>query len=440
MYEATRQENDILLKAVQDIPLARDVEGITRIVKLAARKLSGADGVTFVLKDNGQCYYVDEDAISPLWKGKRFPLTSCISGWAMLHREVVAIEDIYVDDRIPHDAYRPTFVQSLMMVPVRSEDPVAAIGAYWAHHHKATPREIQLLQTLADTTAVAIDNVQMIEELKFRAEESARLLEQFRQEVEKRKTVEEQLLQAQKMEAIGRLAGGIAHDFNNLLTVISGYSEMALKQDKENSRLQHQLTQISQASQRAADLTRQLLAFSRKQIRKPVILNLNTVVGQMDAMLRRLIGEDIDLFTDLRPNLDSVECDPGQVEQIIMNLAVNARDAMPRGGNLTIETANIELDQNYADTHTDAHPGPHVMIAVTDTGTGMDAETKAKIFEPFFTTKEVGKGTGLGLATVYGIVKQSGGCIWVYKWNRIQNLPPERQPADAPCTSEPHEI
>lgn len=222
------------------------------------------------------------------------------------------------------------------------------------------------------------------------------------------------LNQAQKMEAIGRLAGSVAHDFNNLLTVISGYVTLALGSVAKDDALWEPLEEIRQAGERATALTRQLLAFSRKQVLHPTVVDLNTIVEQMHKMLLRLLGEDVDLVTKLTPSLHPVLCDPDQVAQIVMNLAVNARDAMPGGGKLTIETANVTLDDEYVRTHPAARPGPHVMIAVTDTGTGMDAETQARLFEPFFTTKEQGKGTGLGLATVYGIVKQSGGNIWVY--------------------------
>ncbi|HWF37211.1 MAG TPA: PAS domain S-box protein [Candidatus Acidoferrales bacterium] len=229
-----------------------------------------------------------------------------------------------------------------------------------------------------------------------------------------RKELEERFRQAQKMEAVGRLAGGIAHDFNNLLMVIQGYADLLSERLSVEDPLRRNAEQIQIASQRATALTQQLLAFSRKQILAPKILNIQTVVSEMEKMLRRLIGEDIQLDTSSAKDLGLVKADRSQIEQVILNLAVNARDAMPGGGRLTIETGNVELDDSFSRAPQVLAPGKYVMLAVTDTGVGMSTETQAHIFEPFFTTKEKGKGTGLGLATVYGVVKQSGGYIWVY--------------------------
>jgi signal transduction histidine kinase/CheY-like chemotaxis protein len=231
---------------------------------------------------------------------------------------------------------------------------------------------------------------------------------------EESEALREQLRQSQKMEAIGRLAGGIAHDFNNLLTIIKGYSQLSLIELKEDSPLKGSIEQIDKATDRAADLVRQLLAFSRRQILEMRVLDLNTTLANLHNMLRRLIGEDIELTMVLAEDLGRVKTDLGWIEQAIMNLVVNAKDAMPKGGKLTIETANVELDEAYARAHVAVTSGRYVMIAVSDTGAGMTPEVRERLFEPFFSTKEKDKGTGLGLSTVYGIVKQSGGNIWVY--------------------------
>jgi two-component system, cell cycle sensor histidine kinase and response regulator CckA len=234
------------------------------------------------------------------------------------------------------------------------------------------------------------------------------------QDISERHLLEQQLRQAQKMEAVGRLAGGVAHDFNNLLMVIKGHSELLMNSLPPADRTARKIAQIDRAADRATALTKQLLAFSRMQVLQPRVMNLNGVVEDMGKLLPRLIGEDIELSIRTAPDLGSIRADASQMEQIIMNLAVNARDAMPNGGRLFIETSNAELDQAYNLAHPIVQSGSYVLLAVSDTGIGMDAETQAHIFEPFFTTKEAGKGTGLGLATVYGVVKQSGGFIWVY--------------------------
>jgi len=239
------------------------------------------------------------------------------------------------------------------------------------------------------------------------------VFELFAEDITERRALEQQLRQSQKMEAVGRLAGGIAHDFNNLLMVISGYSEFLLERLGAEPHLRGPAQEIASASERASSLTRQLLAFSRKQMLAPRIVNLNDVATENLKMLTRMIGEDIDLVMVPGQNLWAVRADAGQIDQVIMNLAVNARDAMPTGGKLTIETSNVTLDDDYARFHAPLRPGDYVMVAISDTGAGMDNETQSHIFEPFFTTKGP-KGTGLGLSTVYGIIKQSGGYIWVY--------------------------
>jgi len=233
------------------------------------------------------------------------------------------------------------------------------------------------------------------------------------EDVSEQKRLGSQLRQAQKMEAVGRLAGGVAHDFNNLLTIIKGHGDLMLDQLEASDPLQRNANQIEKAANRAASLTRQLLAFSRMQVLEPKVLDLNTLVAEMCSLLKRLVREDISFTFKAGESLGRVKADPGQIEQVIMNLTVNACDAMPTGGKLVVETRHVCVDEAMAETRPPLLPGDYVRLSVEDTGHGMDSATKERIFEPFFTTKEMGKGTGLGLATVYGVVKQSGGCIWV---------------------------
>jgi PAS domain S-box-containing protein len=240
------------------------------------------------------------------------------------------------------------------------------------------------------------------------------LVQLLTEDVTEKRRLEQHLHLSQRLEAVGRLAGGIAHDFNNLLTVINSNSQFALEDLHESDPIRDDIREVHKAGLRAAELTRQLLAFSRKQILHPEVMNLNRVVTNIESLLRRLLGEDIDIVVRLDEDLEHVKADPGQIEQVIMNLAVNARDAMPQGGRLTIETTNVELNENYAQQHIAVITGHYIQLTVTDTGAGIDAATQKQIFDPFFTTKRRGKGTGLGLSTVYGIVKQSGGNIWVY--------------------------
>src|SRR2546427_249390 len=247
-----------------------------------------------------------------------------------------------------------------------------------------------------------------------RGSDSHPVMEGLIVDITDRKLLEDQLQQARKIEAVGRLAGGVAHDFNKLLTIIKGYVEMALQRCLDRPELHSDIRRIEEAADRAVTLVRQLLAFSRKQVLRPKVLDLNTIVINLDQLLRRLMSENIEMKTLVSKDLGSIKADPGQVEQVIMNLVVNARDALPDGGRILIETSNVDLDSAYTRDHAVVVPGPYVLLAVSDTGIGMSADTVAHIFEPFYTTKENGRGTGLGLSTVYGIVKQSGGYVWVY--------------------------
>ncbi len=334
----------------------------------------------------------------------RLKIGESLTGIAAVIGEPLLVTDPANDPRlIPahREAYRRLGVRAFLAAPVKVGDRVEGVLTVRTRRPEGySDEDLAVATAFASQAATALEN--------------ARLYQQAQQAYEELKQTQDQLTQAQKMEAVGRLAGGIAHDFNNLLMVVMGRSQLMMRRLQAENPLRRDLGLIDTAMQRAADLTRQLLAFGRKQVLQPKVLDLNSVVANIDPMLRRLIGEDIELLTVSDPTLGPVKADPAQLEQVLLNLAINARDAMPQGGRLTIETANVHLDAAYARRRPGISPGPHVMLAVSDTGCGMDAETQARLFEPFFTTKGPGKGTGLGLSTVYGIVKQSGGNIWVY--------------------------
>ncbi len=321
--------------------------------------------------------------------------TDSQAGYTLLSSKPVIVEDLRTETRFsgPPLLHDHSVISGISVIIGDLKQPFGVLGVHTTKRLTFTKGDIHFIQSVANVLAESIE--------RKRAEE------------EKQK-LQAQLLQSQKIESIGRLAGGVAHDFNNLLSAILGYSEMALEEIPEDHPVREHIRIIKEASEKAAAITLQLMAFSRKQVLKMKVVNLNTIVKNMDKMLALIVGEDVLLELNTNTPVRNMMADLGQIEQIIMNLAVNARDAMPCGGRLIIETADADLDEEYAKTHEGARPGSYVMLSITDTGEGMSREVQERIFEPFFTTKEMGKGTGLGLSTVYGIVKQHNGYIWLY--------------------------
>jgi PAS domain S-box-containing protein len=346
-------------------------------------------------------------------------LVTVVAGYRAKGQPTLLNENIPVENN-PLVQYFLTHKTPLVAEDVQSDSPLASVRDLLRQHNIVS---LLVLPLIVEQEVIGSLNIGTIEPRSFSDEEvglAQRVAEQVTGALvrvrldEQHRQLEDQLRQSQKMEAIGRLAGGMAHDFNNLLTVITGYSELLLKRHMDNNDPQYRdVEQIHKAGERASTLTRHLLAFSRQQVIQPEVLDLNIIITDLNKMLRRLVSEDIDLITNLDPSSGHIKADSGQIEQIIMNLVVNACDAMPQGGKLTIETTKVNVDEEYARRHIGLEPGAYVMLTISDTGAGMDAETLSHIFEPFYTTKKKGKGTGLGLATVYGIVQQNEGYILV---------------------------
>jgi signal transduction histidine kinase len=399
-----RARLEAVLEVNREVSKIQPLEVLLRHVAETCGRLLNTDSVGIRLIEGEELVVAFAlGAAKDVMATSRLRVGESLSGLVAATGETVLLTDPARDLRLlprHREAMQRLGYRAFLAVPIKTAERVAGVlGIQTRRPEGFSEEDIAVVTAFAGQVGVALHNTGLYQEAQSTLQ---RLAE-----------TQEQLVQSQKMEALGRLAGGVAHDFNNLLTVISGQGHLLLRH-LQAGELREGIDRINLAADRAAELTAQLLAFSRKQALQPRVLALNDIANELAPLLRRIIGEDIELRTILEPDLDHVQADPTQLRQVVMNLAVNARDAMPTGGRLTIETANVVLDADYARHHADVVPGPHVMLAVTDSGVGMSPETRARLFEPFYTTKDLGRGTGLGLAIVHGIVKQSGGHIWVY--------------------------
>ncbi|ETI63912.1 histidine kinase [Sphingobium sp. C100] len=402
-HKALAARWSIAAEAMEALAGARSLDAIANVLRAFARRAVGADGIAIILREGNLCHYIAEDSMAPLWAGQRFPAGNCVSGWAMANRETAVIPDIFNDPRVPVDAYRKTFVRSMLMVPIGRLDPMAAVGAYWSEQGEPTNNEIALLEALARAASTALENGRLFASLEALNDQ---LDERVRERTNELEQAQETVRQIQKMEVLGQLTGHVAHDFNNLLTPIIAGLDLILTGKRSPESIDRHAGVAMQAAEAAQILVQRLLTFARRQPLSPTAVDLPDLLAGMQPLLASTVGPRIALSVDMPMDLPAVHADANQLELAILNLAINSRDAMPDGGTLT-----IAADRGETQRPASLAPGAYVRLYITDTGVGMTAAVRKAATEPFFTTKPAGHGTGLGLSMAHGLTGQLGGTL-----------------------------
>ena len=401
-HKALAARWSLAAEAMEALAGARSMEAVTSVLRAFTRRAVGADGIAIVLRDDDRCYYIAEDSAEPLWAGQHFPIDRCVSGWAIAHQQTVVIPDVLKDTRVPVDAYRKTYVRSMVMVPIGRPETIAAVGAYWSEPGMPTDNQISLLEALGRAASTALENGRLFASLEAL---NIQLDERVRERTSELHRSQDTLRHMQKMEVLGQLTGHVAHDFNNLLTPIMGGLDLILS-GRSPATARKTAGMAMQAAEAAQTLVQRLLAFARRQPLQPTAVDLRALLSGMESLLANTLGQPIDHSIQVSDDLPPVHADAHQLELAILNLAVNSRDAMPDGGRLTIsaEVRASNLPAGLARRR-------YVRLTVSDTGTGMSAKVRAAAMEPFFTTKPSGQGTGLGLSMAHGLVGQLGGAL-----------------------------
>lgn len=389
--------------AIEQLSQARALDDLIAILRIWARRVVGADGITVVLREGDHCHYVAEDAMEPLWAGQRFPAETCVSGWAMTHGQTVAIPDVFRDPRVPVDAYRQTFVRSMLMVPIGRPDAVAAVGAYWSMPGQPSENEIALLEALARAASAGLENGRLLSSLESL---NAELEDRVAARTVALERAHASLRHKQQMEMIGQLTGNVAHDFNNLLAPIMSSLDLVLGGRASPDKLKQSAAVGMEAAEAAKTLVQRLLAFARRQPLQTVAIRPEQLIEDLRGLLSGSLGSQMWLDMHAAPDLPAIRADKNQIEMAILNLVVNARDATPDGGRIS-----VSADAVGANRPDGLGDGDYVQLVVQDSGCGMDEKTRIAATEPFFTTKEPGRGTGLGLSMVDGLIRQLGGTL-----------------------------